>query len=47
MKTLVEVIEEMFMHYVRSEEYVGLNEAGRNEFVDQVEELKRLVTSEK
>jgi hypothetical protein len=47
MKTLNEVITEMFMYYVRSEEYAGLNEAARNEFVDKVEELKQLASSEK
>lgn len=42
MKNLTEVIEEMFMIYVRTEEYASLNEEGRNRFVDQVEELKQL-----
>lgn len=47
MKTLNEVINELFFHYVRSEEYAGLSEAGRNEFVDKVEELQLLASSEK
>jgi hypothetical protein len=32
------------MIYVRTEEYVSLNEAARNKFVDQVEELKQLAS---
>jgi len=43
MKTLTEVIEEMFIMYVRSEEYVSMNQGQRNEFIDQIEELKALV----
>jgi hypothetical protein len=45
MKTLVEVIDEMFMNYVRTEEYVSFNEEARNKFVDQVKELKQLAES--
>ena len=44
MKNLTEVIDEMFMTYVRSEEYVSFNEEARNKFVDQVEELKELAS---
>lgn len=47
MKSLTEVINEMFMIYVRTEEYASLNEETRNKFVDQVEELLALVRSEK
>lgn len=47
MKSLTEVINEMFMIYVRTEEYVSFDEEARNKFVDQVEELKALVSSEK
>jgi hypothetical protein len=47
MKTLNDVLNEMFFSYVRSENFVNLNEAARNEFVDKVEELKDLASSEK
>lgn len=42
METLIEVIEEMFLTYVRTENFVSLTEEARNKFVDQVEELKQL-----
>jgi hypothetical protein len=42
MKTLNEIIDEMFINYVRTENFVNLNEEARNKFVDQVEELKQL-----
>lgn len=47
METLNEVIDELFLTYVRTEEYVGMNEEGRNKFVDRVEELKKLVAGMK
>jgi len=40
------VLDEMFMEYVRSEAFTNLNEAGRNEFINKVQELKQIVTSE-
>ncbi len=43
MKELTEVIEEMFLNYVRSEEYVTMSSEQRNKFVDRIEELKALV----
>lgn len=46
MKTLNEVIDELFLNYVRSEEYVSMNEESRNKFVDLVEELKQLVLAQ-
>ncbi len=46
MKNLTEVINEMFLSYVRTENYVNLNEDARNKFVDQVEELKQLASSD-
>jgi hypothetical protein len=44
MKTLTEVIDELFIYYVRSEEYVSLSAEGRNKFVDLVEELKQIAS---
>ena len=44
MKNLTEVITELFMCYARTEEFVSLNEAARNEFIDQVEQLKELAS---
>jgi len=42
MKTLNEVIDELFIVYVRSEEYVSMSQDQRNEFVDAIEQLKTL-----
>jgi hypothetical protein len=44
MKT-IEVLDEMFLLYVRSEEYASFTEEGRNEFVDAYETLKQLASS--
>ena len=44
MEALNEVIDELFLSYCRTEEFVSLNEEGRNKFVDRVEELKRLAS---
>jgi len=45
MKNLTELIDELFYSYSRTENFVNLNEAARNEFVDQIEELKTLAES--
>ena len=47
MEALNEVIDELFLSYCRTEEFVSLNEEGRNKFVDRVEELKKLVAGMK
>jgi hypothetical protein len=47
MKTLTEVIEEMFLSYVRTENYINLSEEARNKFIDQIEKLNELAGSEK
>ena len=47
MEPLNEVIDELFLSYCRTEEFVSLNEEGRNQFVDRVEELKKLVAGMK
>lgn len=46
MKT-IEILEEMFLDYVRGESFGDLTEEGRNEVVNAYEELKQLATSEK
>jgi len=46
MKT-IEIIEEMFLVYVRSEEFGTLSVAGRNDLVTAYEELKLLAIDEK
>ena len=46
MKT-IEVLEEMFLDYVRGEPFGDLTEEGRNEVVNAYEELKQLANSEK
>jgi hypothetical protein len=46
MKTL-EVLEEMFLDYVRGESFGDLTEEGRNDCVNAYEELKELATSAK
>jgi hypothetical protein len=45
MKTLTDIINELFFSYSRTENFVNLNEESRNQFVDQVEELKGLAES--
>lgn len=47
MKNLTNVIEELFLSYVRTENFVNLNEEARNEFVDQVETIKELLSPDK
>lgn len=44
MKNLKDVMDELFMVYVRTEEFACFNEAERNKFCDQVEELKALAS---
>lgn len=46
MKT-IEILEEMFLDYVRAESFGGLTDEGRNEVVNAYEELKALAASEK
>lgn len=46
MKTLIEILDEMFLSYVRTENYVSLNEEARNEFCDQFENLRQLAITE-
>ena len=46
MKTL-EVLEEMFLDYVRGESFGDLTEDGRNEVVNAYEELKQLASGNK
>lgn len=47
MKPLTEVIDELFLTYVRTEEFISMNEEARNKFINQVEELKNLVAGMK
>lgn len=42
-QTLIQVLDELFIIYVRTEEYCTMDERSRNEFCDAVEEMKRLV----
>lgn len=44
MKTLNELIDELFYSYARTENFVNLDEKTRNALVDQVEELKELAS---
>lgn len=46
MKT-IEILEEMFLDYVRGESFGNLTEEGRNDCVNAYEELKQLADSEK
>lgn len=42
-QTLIQVLNELFMVYVRTEEYVSMNQDQRNEFCDAVEVMKIIV----
>ena len=42
-QTLIQVLDELFIIYVRTEEYVSMNQEQRNEFCDCIEYLKIIV----
>lgn len=43
---LIQAVDEMFMSFIRSEQYVSMNEQARNEFCDCIEQIRIILNKQ-